>query len=169
MMAMLGNVWPVEADGDQRPVIRWGIVGTGSIANSMAEVINTVSSAKLVAVSSRRMESARKFAAKHGAEHTFDDWAEMLASYGIADLDNQVLVQEMLRDVAMSGVPLATDMGEITCSSKDGDQTHGFVNAAGAGFDANNNEECANEVETGTFTPVPTGYVTPMLVAPSHS
>ncbi len=42
-----------------------------------------------------------------------------------------------LADVAMGGVPLATDLGEITCSSDDGRRTHGFVNAAGAGFDAN--------------------------------
>ena len=83
MMVMLGNVWPVKATGNDRPVIRWGIVGTGAIANSMATVINKVPSGKLMAVSSRRMESARGFAAKYGAERAFDDWAEMMAWDGI--------------------------------------------------------------------------------------
>jgi predicted dehydrogenase len=83
MMALLGNVWPVKATGNDRPVIRWGLVGTGAIANSMATVINKVPSGKLVAVSSRRMESARAFAAEYGAERAFDDWAEMIAWDGI--------------------------------------------------------------------------------------
>jgi predicted dehydrogenase len=83
MMVMLGNVWPVKAADGDRPVIRWGIVGTGSIARSMATVINNVPSGKLVAVSSRRMESAREFAAEYGAERPFDDWAEMTAWDGI--------------------------------------------------------------------------------------
>jgi len=42
-----------------------------------------------------------------------------------------------LAEVAMNGVPCSTDMGEITCVSPEGERTYGFVNAAGAGFDAN--------------------------------
>ncbi|MCG6948343.1 MAG: Gfo/Idh/MocA family oxidoreductase [Acidobacteria bacterium] len=83
MMAMLGNVWPVKAAGIDRPSIRWGIVGTGAIANSMATVIKKVPSGELTAVSSRRMESARGFASKYGAERAFDDWAKMMAWDGI--------------------------------------------------------------------------------------
>lgn len=83
MVAMLGDVWPVRAGGEVRPVIRWGVVGTGAIANRMAGFINTTPSAKLVAVSSRRMESARRFAAEHGAEQPFDDWGEMIAWDGV--------------------------------------------------------------------------------------
>jgi predicted dehydrogenase len=80
---MLGNVWPVKAGAQRWPVIRWGIVGTGSIANSMAAVIDAVPSAELTAVSSRRMASAREFADRHGAERAFDDWAEMLGWSGV--------------------------------------------------------------------------------------
>lgn len=57
--------------------IRWGFVGTGFIANSMAQVVTLTPEAKLVAVSSRRMESAKAFAEQHGAELAFDSWAKM--------------------------------------------------------------------------------------------
>jgi predicted dehydrogenase len=83
MASLLGNAWPAAADARTRPVIRWGIVGTGSIANSMATVINDVPSASLAAVSSRRVASAREFADEHGAEQAFDDWSAMLAWDGV--------------------------------------------------------------------------------------
>ena len=60
--------------------VRWGVVGTGGIANSMAPRIGDAEKADLGAVSSRRMESAKAFAAKHGVPHAFDSWREMIAS-----------------------------------------------------------------------------------------
>ena len=60
--------------------LRWGVVGTGSIANSMARMIKLADSAELAAVSSRRMESAKAFAERHGAGNAFDSWAEMAVS-----------------------------------------------------------------------------------------
>ena len=63
--------------------IRWGFVGTGSIANWMASVINNADNAELVAVSSRRMETASKFANAHGLGNAFDSWAEMIAWDGV--------------------------------------------------------------------------------------
>ena len=78
MTTTLGNVWPASVGAQTVPVIRWGIVGTGSIANSMATVINAVPHAELAAVSSRRMPSAQAFADTHGARFAFDDWAAML-------------------------------------------------------------------------------------------
>jgi predicted dehydrogenase len=63
--------------------IRWGIVGTGMIANSMAQMIKIADAAELVAVSSRRMETAQVFAEAHGAGRSFDSWAEMSAWDGI--------------------------------------------------------------------------------------
>jgi len=65
------------------PTLRWGVVGTGSIANAMARAIENAEFAQLVAVSSRRMESARAYADKHGAKHAFDSWAEMMDSEAI--------------------------------------------------------------------------------------
>jgi len=40
-------------------MLRWGVVGTGGIANSMAGMIKMADAAELGAVSSRRMEAAR--------------------------------------------------------------------------------------------------------------
>lgn len=62
------------------PTLRWGVVGTGSIANSMAGSIQRAAGATLAAVSSRRMESAREYAGRHEVEHAFDSWAEMAES-----------------------------------------------------------------------------------------
>jgi len=80
---VIGNAWPVDARAQIDSVVRWGIVGTGSIANSMAEVIATVPSASLAAVSSRRMSSAKAFAKQHGATQAYDDWTGMFAAEGV--------------------------------------------------------------------------------------
>lgn len=63
--------------------LRWGVVGTGMIANSMARMINAAPSAQLAAVSSRRIQSAQSFAETHGAERAFDSWQEMCGWDGI--------------------------------------------------------------------------------------
>ena len=63
--------------------LRWGIVGTGGIANSMAPMIQQASNAELVAVSSRKMESAKKFAGKHSVSMAFDSWADMFSWDGV--------------------------------------------------------------------------------------
>ena len=65
------------------PVVRWGFVGTGGIANSMARTLTNVPAAALAASSSRRMDSAKAFAEKHGATRAFDSWQEMLSWDGI--------------------------------------------------------------------------------------
>ena len=46
--------------------IRWGILATGKIAHTFAEDLALVPGAELVAVGSRRPESARAFAERHG-------------------------------------------------------------------------------------------------------
>lgn len=60
--------------------LRWGVVGTGGIANRMAPMIQMAPSASLAAVSSRRMDTARDFAAEHDVDHAFDSWEDMIAS-----------------------------------------------------------------------------------------
>lgn len=70
-----------QASGGAAPAsLRWGVVGTGSIANSMAGAIKAADGVTLAAVSSRRMASAEAYAKRHGAAHAFDSWAEMAAS-----------------------------------------------------------------------------------------
>ena len=63
--------------------LRWGIVGTGGIAKSMAPRIQQADHAELVAVSSRRMASAQEFANSYGMNHAFDSWADMLNFDGV--------------------------------------------------------------------------------------
>ena len=60
--------------------LRWGIVGTGGIANSMAPQIKQADHAELAAVSSRRMESAEAFAGKYSIGNAFDSWSGMITS-----------------------------------------------------------------------------------------
>lgn len=60
--------------------LRWGIVGTGGIANSMASMIQLADHAEIGAVSSRKMESAKAFAAKHRVPVAFDSWQQMCRS-----------------------------------------------------------------------------------------
>ena len=64
-------------------MLRWGIVGTGGIANSMGRMMKLAPNAELIAVSSRRMESAEAFAKTHCAGRAFDSWAEMCAWDGV--------------------------------------------------------------------------------------
>ncbi len=63
--------------------LRIGIVGTGFIANVVAKAIGEADGAQLIAVSSRTLEVARKFADSHGAETAFDSWQELTAWAGV--------------------------------------------------------------------------------------
>ncbi len=62
------------------PPLRWGFVGTGAIAERMAGTLAAAPSATLTAVASRRLETAQRFADRHGAAHAFSDWREMFQS-----------------------------------------------------------------------------------------
>jgi len=63
--------------------IRWGIVGTGSIANGMARTMKLASRTELAAVSSRKMETAKQFATTHGIPGVYDSWEKMLSSKAV--------------------------------------------------------------------------------------
>ena len=69
-----------KAEAKSVNTLRWGIVGTGGIANSMAGMIKLADGCELAAVSSRRLETAQAFGAKHEVPNTFDDWKKMIAS-----------------------------------------------------------------------------------------
>ena len=60
--------------------LRWGIVGTGGIANHMASMIKLAAGAELAAVASRKIETAKQFATKHGIPGAFGSWSDMLSS-----------------------------------------------------------------------------------------
>ena len=63
--------------------VHWGFVGTGRIAQRMAEVIRTAPSAGLAAIASRRMETANSFAARNTVDQAFDAWQDLLAWDGV--------------------------------------------------------------------------------------
>jgi len=68
-----------RAEASMVKPLRWGFVGTGGIANSMATKIKQAANAELAAVSSRKLETAREFADQYGIVNAFDSWADMLA------------------------------------------------------------------------------------------
>ena len=63
--------------------VRWGIVGTGEIANKFARAVCNAEGAKPVAVASRRAEVARTFADTYGIEHSFGSYEELAAFDGV--------------------------------------------------------------------------------------
>ena len=67
-----------------RAVTRWGILATGGIAGTFAADLALLPQADLLAVGSRRSETAEAFAAKHGVPRAYGSWAELVADH---DLD----------------------------------------------------------------------------------
>lgn len=64
-------------------IIRWGIVGTGSIANRFAAAAENTPGAELKAVASRNIDTANAFADKYGIENRFGSYREMAESDSI--------------------------------------------------------------------------------------
>ncbi len=64
-------------------MLRFGIVGTGMIAEVIADAIKDVKESDLVAVASRRRQTAEGFAMKHGRPRVFDSWKDLVAWDGI--------------------------------------------------------------------------------------
>lgn len=71
---------PRAAGAQDVNTLRWGIVGTGGIANAMAGMIKFADASELGAVSSRKMASAKEFAERHDVPESFDSWQEMIDS-----------------------------------------------------------------------------------------
>ncbi|MES4887497.1 Gfo/Idh/MocA family oxidoreductase [Streptomyces sp. NPDC096012] len=59
--------------------VRWGILATGGIAAAFAADLVDLPDAEIVAVASRRPESARAFAERFGAERAYGDWESLAA------------------------------------------------------------------------------------------
>jgi len=78
---LAGAGGPAEASSVKS--LRWGVVGTGGIANRMAPMIQHAAHAELAAVSSRKMETAKQYADRYGISRAFDSWADMLAFDGV--------------------------------------------------------------------------------------
>lgn len=63
--------------------VRWGIIGTGWIADKMAEALTVVEHARLAAVGSRTKEKARDFASRHRIGTAYGSYEEVAADPGI--------------------------------------------------------------------------------------
>jgi dihydrodiol dehydrogenase / D-xylose 1-dehydrogenase (NADP) len=66
-----------------RERVAWGIIGTGWIADKMAEALTVVEHAELVAVGSRTKEKAHEFAARHRIGTAYGSYEEVAADPGI--------------------------------------------------------------------------------------
>ena len=59
---------------DKRDMIHWAILGTGTIATDMIQILQQVDGCKVVAVGSRSIESASKFATKWNIPNAYDSY-----------------------------------------------------------------------------------------------
>ena len=89
--------------------VRWGIVGTGEIANAVAGDFQFVPGAELAAVASRTKEKAQEFAARHGVKHAYGSYRELLESPEV-DVVYISTPHPYHRDVALAALPW-TDAG----------------------------------------------------------
>ena len=64
-------------------MIRWGILGAGSIANRFAASLANDGDARLTAVSCRTQDKADRFAQKHSVGHAYDSYDKLLADEAI--------------------------------------------------------------------------------------
>lgn len=60
--------------------IRWGIIGSGNIANKFAEDIRLVHHCRAVACSSKDIHKANDFKDRHGLDFSYGSYEEMLAN-----------------------------------------------------------------------------------------
>lgn len=59
-------------------MIRWGILGTGKIAGEFAEGLRQLKDAKLLAVGSRQLATAQRFAHQHDVPRTYGSYTELV-------------------------------------------------------------------------------------------
>lgn len=66
-------------DPQSAPSIRWGVLGTGWIAEMFVDALHKHTRSRLVAVGSRTLEKAEEFSSRHGAEARYGSYAELVA------------------------------------------------------------------------------------------
>lgn len=60
------------------PVLRWGVLGPGTIANDFTAAIRSHTDQRVVAVASRSHERAGRFAAQHGVDRAYGSYEDLL-------------------------------------------------------------------------------------------
>lgn len=71
---------PQVPDPHNGPSLRWGILGSGWIANQFVEALRTSTNQRVVAVGSRSLTRAEEFAREHGIEQAWGSYDELVAS-----------------------------------------------------------------------------------------
>ena len=70
---------PRTTDPASVPALRWGVIGTGWIADQFVTTVTRNTSQRIVAVGSRSPERAREFAEGHGIEMACGSYEELVA------------------------------------------------------------------------------------------
>jgi len=60
--------------------LRWGIIGAGNISAQWVAALHACKGARVAAIASRSEDRAKEFAAQHGVESAYGNYAEMVAS-----------------------------------------------------------------------------------------
>ncbi len=74
---------PRTPDPMTAPPLRWGIIGTGWIAERFVDAMHKHTRQRLVAVGSRTLERAQAFASTVGAERAYGSYEELVADKGV--------------------------------------------------------------------------------------
>jgi len=99
--------------GDLMKKIKWGIIGTGWIAEKMAEALPFVQDAELCAVASRSNDKARTFAAKYGISRAYGSYEEL-----VRDRDIDVVYIATPHNLHCENTLLALDNGKSVLCEK---------------------------------------------------
>ena len=100
---------PLPAD---RPV-RWGVLATGKIADAVVPDLLGLDECEVVAVASRRQESADTFAARHGIPTAYGDYRSL-----VADPDVDVVYVATPHALHREHVELAFEAGKAVLCEK---------------------------------------------------
>ncbi|MDO7880638.1 Gfo/Idh/MocA family protein [Salinibacterium soli] len=65
------------------PVVRWGILAPGGIADAWTETLHRNTDQRVAAVASRTLARAEEFAARHGVGRSFGSYDELVADPGV--------------------------------------------------------------------------------------
>ena len=91
----------------EAPVVRWGILGSGWIAERFIESVRAHTEQDIVAVGSRRKDRAEEFASRMGLKQAYGDYEELVAA---DDLD--VIYVATPHNLHREGVELALNAGK---------------------------------------------------------
>ena len=95
------------APASEAPPIRWGILGSGWIAERFIESVRAHTKQDLVAVGSRRKDRAEEFASRMGLKRAYGDYKELVEA---DDLD--VIYVATPHNMHYEGVMLALNAGK---------------------------------------------------------